>query len=111
MRAGTLNQRVAVQEHRYIGQDPMTGEELREWVTVIECWADIQHLSGLETIKNAVPTSTVKASIRVRYRPGIRAAMRIVHGATVYDIEAVLPGQHRYNKHITFVCSTIGNET
>lgn len=109
MQTGTLKDRIEIEEHRYIGQDPSTGEEIHGWNKLYDAWADIRHLSGLESIKAAAPTSTVKASIRLRYRPGINASMRIRHGATVYEIEAVMPGKHRYNKYIDLICKTTGN--
>ena len=36
-------------------------------------------------------TSTLKASIRIRYRTGIDAGMRVLHGGVVYQVLAVLP--------------------
>ena len=36
----------------------------------------------------------MRASIRIRRRDDITAAMRVVHGAKVYDIKAVLPDEH-----------------
>ncbi len=109
MNSGNLKFRISLEKYQYIGQDPSTGEELRDWVKLYDAWADIRHLSGLESIKAAAPTSTVKASIRLRYRPGINASMRIRHGETIYEIEAVLPGKHRYNKYIDLICTTMGN--
>lgn len=109
MNAGTLRDRISIEEHRYIGQDPKTGAIIEGWEKIYDAWADIRHLSGLESIKAATPTSTVQASIRLRYRPGITASMRIRHGDTIYEIEAVLPGKHRYNKYIDLICTTTGN--
>lgn len=111
MNSGNLQFRVSLEQYQYIGQDPSTGEEIHGWNKLYDAWADIRHLSGLETIRSAVPTSMVKASIRLRHRPGIDASMRIRHGDTVYEIEAVLPGQHRYNKYIDLLCQTIGNDS
>jgi SPP1 family predicted phage head-tail adaptor len=47
--------------------------------------------SGLEAIKAGASVSVVQASIRVRYRAGITAGMRIVHNLQAYNITAVMP--------------------
>lgn len=89
MQAGRLNQRIHIQA---IGEaydelgEPIPGT----WQDIAVVWADIRHLSGLEAVKSNVDVSIIKASIRIRYRPGITAAMRIIHNTTVYDIQAVL---------------------
>lgn len=54
-------------------------------------WASIRHLSGVESIKADATVSTVKASIRIRWRPGLNAGMRVVHGLRVYNVTAVMP--------------------
>lgn len=54
-------------------------------------WANVRHLSGSETIRSDAETSTVKASIRLRYRDDLDAGMRALVGGKAYGIEAVLP--------------------
>ena len=34
--------------------------------------------------------SAVETRIRLRYRPGVVSSMRVIHGDTVYGIEAVI---------------------
>ncbi len=65
------------------------------WADYASLWSNIRFLSGTESIKAGADTSIVKASIRIRWRQDVTAGMRIVAGAAVYDIEAVLPGQRR----------------
>ena len=67
------------------------GQPIPGWTDVATVWASIRHLSGVESIKADAAVSTVKASIRIRWRTGLNAGMRVVHGAQVYSIEAVLP--------------------
>lgn len=78
------------------------GQPSAAWSEVATVWADIRHLSGSEAIKADAPVSSVKASIRIRARAGIDAGMRVVHGAEIYDIEAVLPGQTK--EHVDLAC-------
>jgi SPP1 family predicted phage head-tail adaptor len=47
--------------------------------------------SRLESIKAGASVSVVQASIRVRYRAGITAGMRVVHNLVAYQITAVQP--------------------
>lgn len=84
------------------GQDE-TGEPVESWVPVATVWATIRHVSGLSAIKSGADVSVVKASIRINWRTGIDASMRVMHGATVYDIEAVLPDEAG-RKHVDLVC-------
>ena len=58
-------------------------------------WASIKHLSGLQAIKADATASVVRASIRIRYRLGLDAGMRVLHVGAVYNISAVLPDAAR----------------
>jgi SPP1 family predicted phage head-tail adaptor len=92
MDAGRLNSRVVI-EQRTASKDAF-GQPYEVWTTVATVWAWILHSSGLETIKANADTSVVKASIRVRYRPEVTAAMRVKHHDIVYEIKAVLPADN-----------------
>lgn len=94
MRAGDLNRKIAIQK-RGGGADEWGTPLPDVWVDVCKPWASIRHLSGTETIKADAATSTVRASIRIRYRSGIDASMRVLHGETVYAIKAVMPEEAR----------------
>lgn len=89
MRAGMLNRRITLQE-REAAADAI-GQPSPVWLDVATVWADIRLSSGLGMIKADAVSSIVQASIRIRYRDGVNAGMRVVHGATVYAIKAVLP--------------------
>ena len=89
MQAGRLDSRVTIQAPGTTTDE--LGQPIPGWTDVATVWASIRHLSGVEAIKADAVTSTVKASIRIRYRTGLNAGMRVVHGAQVYSIEAVMP--------------------
>lgn len=99
MSAGQLRNRVVLQAQSAT-QDAL-GQPSTEWVPVASLWADIRHVSGMETIKGGADTSTVKASIRLRHR-AFTAGQRIAHGLVNYDIKAVLPDPKR--EYTTLVC-------
>lgn len=89
MRPGLLNTRVVVQQQSAT-QDAL-GQPVQSWATFATLWADVRHTSGIEAIKTDAIASVVRASIRVRYRGDLTAAMRVIHGSTTYNIVAVLP--------------------
>lgn len=81
------------------------GQPVEGWTEVCRPWANIKHPSGIEAVRADAQASIVKASIRIRYRQGIRAGMRVVHGTTVYSIKVVLPDEvHR--EHVDLVCES-----
>lgn len=88
MRAGNLKRRGTIQKMDTTEDD--WGMPVSGWVDVASVWADIKHVSGLETIKSGVDVSVVKASIRIRRRTDVTAGMRFVADGKVYDIRAVL---------------------
>lgn len=82
------------------------GQPVDEWLLVVEVWANILHLNGAESIRADKETSVVPASIRIRARRDITAAMRVYHGTTAYEIKAV-PPQTRGRQFIDLVCKVV----
>jgi len=89
MQAGRLNRRCVIQTPSTTTDE--LGQPIPGWTDVATVWGDIRLKSGLESIKAGAPVSTVQASIRVRYRAGITAGMRIVHNLQAFNIVAVMP--------------------
>ena len=89
MQAGRLNRRCTLQQPGTATDE--LGQPIPGWTDVATLWADIRMKSGLEAIKAGASVSVVQASIRIRYRAGINAGMRIVHNLTAYNITAVMP--------------------
>ena len=89
MQAGRLNRRCTLQAPG-TAQDEL-GQPIPGWTDVATLWADIRMKSGLESIKAGAPVSVVQASIRVRYRAGITAGMRLTHNLQAFNIVAVMP--------------------
>lgn len=89
MQAGRLNRRCVLQAPG-TAQDEL-GQPIPGWTDVATVWGDIRMKSGLESIKAGAPVSVVAASIRIRYRAGVNAGMRVVHNLVAYEIKAKLP--------------------
>jgi SPP1 family predicted phage head-tail adaptor len=95
-----LNKRITLQA-------PMTGQDdygapLTGWTDVVSVWASIEDISGREFVAANATQNGVQTKITIRYRDGVVAAMRVLHGAVVYNIEAVL-GQDR--RELLLMCS------
>lgn len=107
MQAASLKNRVTI-------QSPSTsvdsvGQPLTTWTDTAYLWASIRNINGISSIKSGADTSIVKASIRLRYKPGINAGMRVLHGTDVYDIQAVLPDDNRV--FVDLVCLQVDAES
>lgn len=103
MQAGRLNRRCTLQAPG-TATDAL-GQPIPGWTDVATVWGDIRRVSGLEAIKAGAVVSTVQASIRIRYRTGLDAGMRVKHGSDAYDIRAILPdGKKQY---LDLVCQRV----
>jgi len=82
------------------------GQPIPGWTDVATVWADIRMKSGLESIKAGAVVSTVQASVRIRYRTGVNAGMRLTHNLVNYSIVAVQPdvGGREY---VDLVCEVV----
>lgn len=90
----TLRHYVSI-EQRTAGRDA-AGQPLPDaWAELRKEWADIRTTGGLEAIRAGAVTSTVNASIRLRFCEDLDASMRVVYGATVYQVLSVLPDAGR----------------
>lgn len=96
-----LNSLITVRQ-RGTGFDAL-GQPSSTWDQIAQIWAEIRHPSGVEQLRAGAQTSVVQASIKVRRRAGITAAMQAVHGNAVYNIKAVLPDEVD-RLHMFLVC-------
>lgn len=84
------------------GQDSI-GQPVQTWSDVAHVYANIQYLSGIETIKAGAEASTARVSIRIGYRTDVTAAMRVSIGETVFHVKTVLPDEAR-KQHVDLAC-------
>lgn len=103
MRIGSLRHEVTIQS--LAEGVNVAGDTVATWSDVATVWADIQPLSAREFIAGQALQSDVSARITIRYLEGITAAMRVVHGATIYNIRGVLPDQASGREYLTLPCS------
>lgn len=90
--AGNLNRRITIQ--RMTGEMDEVGQPLAEWVDEARVWAWIKTQTGMGMARQYSGPSDVAAvlapySFRIRYRPSITDAMRVLHGGLIFDIRRV----------------------
>lgn len=104
MQAGRLNRRCTLQAPGTT-QDEL-GQPIPGWTDVATVWCDVRLRSGLESIKAGAVVSTVQASVRIRYRTGINAGMRVLVDSVPYEVLAVQPdvGGREY---VDLVCQVV----
>ncbi len=68
------------------------GQPIEAWtnVTPTKVWAEIRDISGREFVAAGAEQAEVTTRIRIWRRDEVTAAMRVLHGAVVYDIKAPL---------------------
>jgi SPP1 family predicted phage head-tail adaptor len=109
MRAGQLDCLVSIRAHDGTqGTDGQPSVDPADFVEIAdgECWADIFHPNGKESMRAGKDTSVVEASIRVRYRTDVTASMRVVHESDTYEVKAVLPDKSS-RKYTDLVCELL----
>jgi SPP1 family predicted phage head-tail adaptor len=88
MRAGTLNRRVQLQ--RPVTDVDAEGRTGDVWTAVATVWATVEPLQGREALLAAQAQTTLTHRVRIRYRTGVTARMRLVYGARIFDIQSVI---------------------
>ena len=86
-----------------ITQDPNTGEQVTNWATFAEVWADIAPASGREFVAAAAEQSEVRGRITIRYRDDVNATHRVLHRGKWYAILAVMEDNDSMLEHLTLM--------
>lgn len=109
LKSGTLRHRCTLQRKQQT-QNPQTGAMVTTWVTEATVWAAVEPLSAREFIAAQAVQSDVSVRIRVRYRPGITSAMRLLHDGKVYNITGVLADKDSGREYLTLPCSELPHD-
>jgi SPP1 family predicted phage head-tail adaptor len=86
--AGALNRRIIIQQQSQ-ARDPF-GQPMTYWTDVVQTWAAISAPTSRE-IYGLGPgfTAQVTHKVTIRWRPGIKSAMRIVYGGRIFQIQTL----------------------
>ena len=88
MRAGELRQRITIQQ-KTITRDTY-GAAVETWAALATVWAAVEPMSGREYFQSQQINAEVTTRIRIRHRSDVDSTMRVVFGASTYDIQAVI---------------------
>ena len=102
--AGKLRHRVTLEEKQTVVNS--FGESQDEWVHVANVWAAIEPLSAREYVQAEAMQSNVAARITIRWRPDLKASMRIVHGDTIYNPAGILADLDSGREYVTIPVSS-----
>jgi len=114
IKSGTLRNRITIQRYTLGSpQQTATGAPDGSWTTYATVWASIDPVLGREYFAAEQVQSKVDTKIRCRYQSGVcdavTTAMRVSHGAVVYNIEAPINVGNR-NEEWLLMCSTGANQ-
>lgn len=88
MRAGLLDQRVALQAKSV--SRAANGEEVVTWTTEATFWAQVQQLRGKEYFAGGQMQDAVDVKVRARWRSDVAREKRLLWGAVPLDIVSVI---------------------
>ena len=91
--AGRRNKRITFQKPVAPASRFTAGET---WSAVCTCWASIEPKSGREYWNAQQVQSAVTHRIKILYRAGITADMRIQHGERYFHIASVIDPDERH---------------
>jgi SPP1 family predicted phage head-tail adaptor len=77
LNAGILNQRVRIERHTQVGNDPRYGP-IKEWQSVDVVWAAVVQDSAAETSSTPGTISSRSYTLRMRRQPDLTEKDRIV---------------------------------
>jgi SPP1 family predicted phage head-tail adaptor len=106
--AGKLRHRVTLEEQ--VTTTNEFGETEVSWVGFAQVWAAIEPLSAREYIQAEAMQSNVSARITLRWRPELKASMRIVHKDTIYNPAGILADPVSGQEYATIPVSTGVNQ-
>lgn len=106
MNPGRLRHRIIIQELTEL-RDPISGEIIdTDWQDVCTVWAEIRALRGREYFTAQQTLAESNHEIIIRYRKGIKPAMRAISDGRVFDIQAVLDKDGR-KRFLSLVCKEV----
>lgn len=104
MNPGSLNRRITIQKQTSARN--AEGVASKEWEPVTTVWAGIEYLRGREYFQAASINSEVTARIRIRYRQGLTAHMRVVYGERIFEIINVFDIEEKH-REIHLMCKEV----
>ena len=89
MNIGELNTLISIES--FAATKDAYQQSVETWTEFASVWASVTFASGGEKFEADLPTNTKRVSFLIRPLTGLKSDMRIVLGAAIYSINAVLP--------------------
>mgnify|MGYP001599360719 CR=1 FL=1 len=102
MRAGLMRHRIELQSSQEI-RDP-SGQGIPEGTTYATGWAELRPISGREMIAGRMEQAEQSVLWHIRYRSDVTVKHRVLFGARIFDINAVLDVGGR-RRELDLVCT------
>lgn len=107
MYAGSMRDRVRI-ERPLLGKDEHGAPEVLGWPLVAEVWAEVWDHSGAEADRMEQRQERRRTMVVIRFRRGIDATMRIVHGDRMLQIIGIAERERR--QKLEFTCEDFNAE-
>lgn len=101
---GRMRHRITLQRFEE-GEDEY-GATVSMWVNVATVWASVEPLRGQEFFAAQSLQSQTTVRIRMRYRPGVDASMKVLFDGKTYSIESVIEPLMRHGE-LQLMCKTL----
>ncbi|MDQ7790142.1 MAG: phage head closure protein [Clostridia bacterium] len=82
---GDLTRKVRIQRKAVTGKDALNADII-DWVDVATVWAEVIDLSGREFFASQQFNAETTTRVRIWYRPGIDATMRVLDGSRILPL-------------------------
>ena len=94
MRGRRIAPRIGAMRHRVTIEEPVRSADEAggadiNWQAVATVWAEIQPKTGREVFESDQLGGRVTHDVRMRYRDGVSAKMRLFHAGRLFDIRYV----------------------
>lgn len=93
MKAGDLRHRIIIQQLAEAEND--MGDIVQVWTDFATVRASVEPLTGREYLSAQQVTSETSGRIRMRYKAGVMATMRVLFGGRTYRILSVINPEER----------------
>ena len=108
MNPGDLRNQITIQQKALPVAQDSTGQETPTWSTVATVWASIEPLRGQEFLEATRLQADIDVRIRIRYRPGLKPAMQVLHDNRILQIMAIIHvKEHR--RELQLMCKELIN--
>lgn len=103
MGAGKFDRRITLEACH--NRTTAAGATEQVWTTIATVWAELVSSSGGESFGDDQVTAVARATWRIRYRPNVTTAMRLIARGQVYEINDVAEPDR--NRAIVLSCTAL----